>query len=65
LDGLKISEASPIFSISRDTIRLWLKRERQTGDFQALPNKPLGNSHKITNWEKLREFVEAKRENQQ
>ncbi len=23
LDGLKISEASQIFSISRDTIRLW------------------------------------------
>jgi len=40
LDGLKISEASQIFSISRDTIRLWLKRERETGEFQALPNKP-------------------------
>ncbi len=59
LDGLKISEASQIFSISRDTIRLWLKRERETGDFQALPNKPLGNGHKITNWEKFREFVEV------
>ena len=33
LDGLKISEACLIFSISRNTIRLWLKRERETGDF--------------------------------
>jgi transposase len=59
LDGLKISEASQIFNISRDTIRLWLKRERETGDFQALPNKPPGNGYKITNWEKFKEFVEV------
>ena len=59
LDGLKISGSCQIFSISRDTIRLWLKRERETGDVQALPNKPLGNGHKITNWEKFREFVEV------
>jgi transposase len=59
LDGLKISEASQIFNISRDTIRLWLKRERETGDFQALPNKPPVNGYKITNWEKFKEFVEV------
>ena len=53
LDSLKISEASQIFSISRDTIRLWLKRERETGEFQALPNKPLGNGHKITRLGKI------------
>jgi hypothetical protein len=59
LDGLKISEASLIFSISRNTIRLWLKRQRETGDFQALPNLPLGNGHKITDWEKFAGFVEV------
>ena len=59
LDGLKISKASQIFNISRDTIRLWLKRERETGDFQALPNKPPVNGYKITNWEKFKEFVEV------
>ena len=58
LDGLKISEACLIFSISRNTIRLWLKRERETGDFQALPNQPPGNGHKITDWEKFTKFVE-------
>ena len=36
-----------------------VERERETGDFQVLPNKPLGNGHKITNWEKFREFVEV------
>ena len=60
LDGLKISEACLIFSISRNTIRLWLKRERETGDFQALPNQPPGNGHKITDWEKFTFFVEVK-----
>ena len=60
LDGLKISEACLIFSISRNTIRLWLKRERETGDFQALPNQPPGNGHKITDWENFTKFVEVK-----
>jgi transposase len=55
LDGLKISEASLLFNISRNTINLWLKRQDQTGNFEALPNQPLGNGHKITDWEKIRE----------
>lgn len=59
LDGLKITEASRIFNISRNTIRLWLKRQRETGNFQALPNQPPGNGHKITDWEKFTSFVEA------
>lgn len=59
LDGLKITEASVIFSISRNTIRLWLKRQGETGDFQALPNQPPGNGHKITDWDEFTKFVEA------
>lgn len=57
LDGLKITEASQLFNISRNTISLWLKRQDETGDFQALPNKPPGNGHKITDWEKFRKFA--------
>ncbi|MBW3587462.1 MAG: IS630 transposase-related protein [Cyanobacteria bacterium 0813] len=37
-DGIKISEACVRFSINRNTIRLWLKRQSETGDFQALPS---------------------------
>jgi transposase len=51
LDGLKKSEASLLFNISRNTIDLWLKRLSVTGDFQALPNQPTGNGHKVTDWE--------------
>lgn len=58
-DGLKKSEASQLFNISRNTIDLWLKRQANTGDFQALPNQPPGNGHKITDWEKFREFASS------
>ena len=57
LDGMKTSVASQLFNISRNTIDLWLKRLDVTGDFQALPNQPPGNGHKITDWEKFREFA--------
>lgn len=57
LDGLKIIEASIMFNISRSTISLWLKRQAKTADFKALPHKPPGNGHKITDWVKFREFA--------
>jgi transposase len=57
LDGWKKSEVSQLFNISRNTIDLWLKRKAETGDYQALPNQPKGSNHKITNWEKFREFA--------
>jgi len=57
LDGMKKSEAAEIFQISRNTINLWLRRKAITGDYQALPNQPPGNNHKITDWEKFTQFV--------
>src|ERR687886_1311880 len=59
LDGLKKSEASQLFNISRNTIDLWLKRLSETGDYQAKPNQPPGNGHKITDWEEFREFASS------
>ena len=59
LDGLKKSEASQLFGISRNTIDLWLKRQAKTGDFQAKPHQPPGNNHRITDWEKFRRFAKA------
>jgi transposase len=54
LDGLKKCEASELFKISRNTLNLWLQRKAQTGNGQALPNRPPGNNHKITDWERFR-----------
>ncbi len=59
VDGLKKSEASQLFRISRNTIDLWLKRKAETGDYQPRPNQPPGNDHKITDWHKFREFVKV------
>lgn len=59
LDGLKKSEASQLFNISRNTIDLWLKRLEETGDYQAKPNQPPGNGHKITDWEEFRKFASS------
>jgi transposase len=57
LDGVPKGEASVLFNISRNTIDQWLNRKAQTGDFQAQPNHPPGHSHKITDWDKFREFA--------
>ena len=59
LDGRKKCEVSEIFNISRNTIDLWLKRKAQTGDLKPKPNKPPGTNHKITDWEKFREFAKV------
>lgn len=64
-DGLKKSEASQLFNISRNTIDLWLKLREETGDFKAKPNRPPGNNHKITDWDKFREFAKANGEKTQ
>lgn len=57
LDSMKKSEAAQVFGMSRNTIDLWLKRRGETGDYQAKPRQPPGNGHKITDWQKFREFA--------
>lgn len=57
LDGMKKSEAAQVFGLSRNTINLWLKRQEETGDYQAQMTRPHRTSSKITNWDKFAEFV--------
>ncbi|WP_442939833.1 helix-turn-helix domain-containing protein [Nostoc sp.] len=57
LDGLKKSEVSELFNISRNTINLWLERRARTGDFQANNKKTLRSDRKITDSQKFRSFV--------
>lgn len=45
-----------MLQISRNTLDVWLKREQETGDFQAIITKP-GRPRKILNEEKFKEFV--------
>lgn len=46
-----------MFNISRNTLDLWLKREEQTGDYQAITGFQKGNQHKITDWKRFEEFA--------
>jgi transposase len=59
LDGYKKSEVSKIFRVSRNTIDLWLKRREEIGSLHPKVNKPPGNNHCITDWEKFREFAKT------
>jgi transposase len=57
LNGMKRTEASQIFGISRNTIHQWFQLRAATGDLKARPSNHHGHSHKITDWEKFRAFV--------
>jgi len=57
LDGLKKSEASVLFNISRNTINLWCQRKVQTGDVKPKQRKASPHKDKIRDWEKFRTFV--------
>ena len=49
---------SEMFNISRNTLDLWLNREAQTGDFEAVTNYQQGSRAKIIDWERFRAFAE-------
>ncbi|MBW4552637.1 MAG: IS630 transposase-related protein [Aphanocapsa sp. GSE-SYN-MK-11-07L] len=59
MDGLKKSEASQLFNISRNTINLWFQRKAQTGDVKPKPRQVSQEGLRINNWEKFRAFVKV------
>jgi transposase len=52
------TDVTRMFNISRNTLDLWLKREEQTGDCEAITHYQQGCRHKITDWQGFREFVD-------
>ncbi len=56
-DGMKKSEASEVFNISRNTINLWFQRKAATGDVQAKPRSKANPKRKIQDWEAFRAFA--------
>lgn len=57
LDGLKKSEASELFNISRNTINLWFQRKAETGDVRVKTRASPSPKQKITDWRMARETV--------
>ena len=56
--GERKSDVCRMLKISRNTLDLWLKREEQTQDYRAITNFQKGCRHKITDWERFREFAQ-------
>lgn len=56
--GERKTKVSPMLKISRNTLDLWLKREAQEGHCRAITHYQQGCKQKITDWERLREFVQ-------
>ena len=55
--GEKEVEVSHFFLISRNTLDLWLKKERETGDVKASLPVGVGTPPKIQDLKKFEEFV--------
>lgn len=55
--GERKTDVSRILHISRNTLNLWLKREQETGDCQAITNYQQGCRHKISDWESFEAFI--------
>lgn len=56
--GMKKTEASKTFNISRNTIDLWLKRRNESGDYRAKEGYQKGDNPKIQDLEEWKEFVQ-------
>lgn len=61
LDGMKKSEASAVFGISRNTIDLWLTRKAMTGSLAPQVNSKARRQQRITDWDGFRAFAEQHR----
>lgn len=55
--GMRKTEASRVFKLSRNTIDLWLKRRSETGDYKARESYQKGYQPKIADLEKFFEFA--------
>ena len=56
--GMRKSQTSKIFNISRNPINLWLKRREETGSYQAKAQYQKGYGAKITDLEQFKEFAQ-------
>ena len=63
--GEKKVEVSHFFKISRNTLDLWLKKERETGDVKASLPVGVGTRPKIHDLKKFENFVRENRDKTQ
>lgn len=54
-----------LMKISRNTLDLWLERERETGDFKAIAERPTRENRKIQELQKFKQFVKQHKDKTQ
>jgi transposase len=60
-DGMRITDAAKLFTVKRRAIYRWLNLRKETGGIEAKSGYQKGHSHKITDWEKFKEFARINR----
>lgn len=55
--GMGKNQASKIFKISRNTINLWLRKRKETGDYRASEGYQRGYARKIADLEEFKQFA--------
>lgn len=56
--GMRKTQVSRIFNISRNTINLWLQKKEQTGSYEAQKGYQRGYNSKITDLDEFKEFAQ-------
>lgn len=56
--GMRKTQASRIFEISRNTINTWLNKRKETGDYQPKVGYQQGYNPKIADLEEFQRFVQ-------
>ncbi len=57
-DGMQITKAAKVFQVCRRTIYLWQDLLKKTNNFAPKFGYQKGHSHKITDWDQFKVFVE-------
>ena len=55
--GERKTHVCRLFNLSRNTLDLWLKRKKETGDFSSRRSPNSGQPSKIKDWGKFQQFV--------
>lgn len=60
--GLRASDAAKRFNVSRRSIYNWIKLKKETNSLAPKSGYQNGHSHKITDWNKFKKFIEKHKE---
>jgi transposase len=56
-DGMRITDVAKLFKVGRNAIYNWLKLRQEVNSLAPKSGYQNGHSHKITDWEKFKEFA--------